>query len=413
MFEFYQWGIVAIANEETMLKCLLDNGADMMQEDDYGRLDTFTTIMYKHLDDVCGYRTAYMEAWSLDVPSIDIGYIPHSGLFGRKVDYEQLGWHELQAAVVELDPQSFNSLIDTVPRSSVDVRDRNGRTALSIAAENADIEKIRRLLQKGANPGTIDKIGQTPLQHWAYYCLDDEVDRLLDLLDVTAYINKADVFGYTAFHSAIQCSSSSLQTLKALKDRGADINSSDNYGFTPLHDEIRRKHSRFGHIEWLIENGANISAQDCIGRNPLLLALKYNRHHSLKLLLNARSDYTLKTSDNESVLHMAALFADIRSVKILQQACLNIRDPQSEDVYHCTPMYLALFRRNNNEGWAYNSDTECDENPEEWFQAFEAMYQDIEQRSHELESNDGNEERAQVDIVDELMKALPGSYPDD
>ena len=326
---------------------------------------------------------------------------------------EQLGWNALQAAVVELGPQTFHSLIDSVPRSSIDEKDRHGRTALSIAAEYADIEKIRLLLQKGADPSTVDKVGRTPLQHLGSRCWGTTVYVLLDLLDVTANVNKADFYGHTAIFYAIHCSDGSVSILEELKNRGANINWPDRHGRTPLHWAIILHPLKTDHIKWFIENGADVNAQDSRCETPLIVALQYRRHQALEVLLEAGSDYTLMASNKTSVLHTAAFWGDIRSFGILQKAYLNIKHPQSKGVFNWTPMDIALLRRDNNKEWADWSFEGCDEDPQEWFRVFEAMYKDIEQRSHEFASGDGNEEEGEVETVDELVKALPGSCPND
>ena len=107
-----------------------------------------------------------------------------------------------------------------------------------MAAQRGDVEKVRLLLEKGADINYKDKIvlGHTPMTiaaAWGH----TEVVKLL--LDHGASVNQQDDDGT----SALQCAASTTKSemVKLLLDRGADVNHRDNSGRTPLFDATAQR----------------------------------------------------------------------------------------------------------------------------------------------------------------------------
>ncbi|UNQ73406.1 ankyrin repeat domain-containing protein [Infirmifilum sp. NZ] len=110
---------------------------------------------------------------------------------------------------------------------------------LHFAAGIGDLEKIRMLLERGADINARDNIGWTPL-HFAAIAGKLDVARLL--IEKGADVNARGVFGDTPLHYAAM--NGHLDVVKLLVDSGADVDARDEYGRTPW-DLARER----GHVE--------------------------------------------------------------------------------------------------------------------------------------------------------------------
>jgi ankyrin repeat protein len=104
------------------------------------------------------------------------------------------------------------------------------------AVEQGEIEKIEKLLDKGANPNVQDIFGSTPLRI-AARCDNPEVVELL--LKRGADPNVPDIFGSTPLHIAAECDNP--EVVELLLKRGADPNIPDDDGQTALHKAAGEK----------------------------------------------------------------------------------------------------------------------------------------------------------------------------
>jgi ankyrin repeat protein len=98
----------------------------------------------------------------------------------------------------------------------VDVRDRQGTSALHLAASANQVQAVLQLLDKEANPRLTDLRGRTPLHEFS------RSD------DISGY-------GISCLHDA------TLPVLKQLLTQGASLDDRDNDKFTPLQLAIRNK----------------------------------------------------------------------------------------------------------------------------------------------------------------------------
>ncbi|XP_046654818.1 ankyrin-1-like [Daphnia pulicaria] len=114
--------------------------------------------------------------------------------------------------------------------------DENGRTALYYAIIDKNVETVRYLLEKGADPTIGDNEGTTPFHVAA--ALSRETD-ILDLClanNNTLDIDHPNQSGMTALHMAATESNSA--TAKFLLAKGANPNVTDENGRTPLHAAV-------------------------------------------------------------------------------------------------------------------------------------------------------------------------------
>ncbi len=114
-----------------------------------------------------------------------------------------------------------------------------GRTALHCIAPRLDVEMLRWLLERGANPDARDLDGATPLHHAAFFPAPADIfegrdveSALHPLLESTSDINAVNNIGQTPLHIAALWADPWL--IKALLDAGADPLAMDRAGYSPV-----------------------------------------------------------------------------------------------------------------------------------------------------------------------------------
>jgi ankyrin repeat protein len=114
--------------------------------------------------------------------------------------------------------------------TDIDELDRDGRSALHMAAHANDAEKVAELIAAGANLGLQDRIGYTPL-HMAAQQYSVEAARLL--LDAGAAVDPVDAHGNTPLFRATFDSRGRGEMIKLLRKHGADADLVNKHDQTP------------------------------------------------------------------------------------------------------------------------------------------------------------------------------------
>jgi hypothetical protein len=150
-------------------------------------------------------------------------------------------------------------------------------TDLHDAAFNGDVERVRKLLEKGENPNAKDKYGWTPL-HIAASKGHVHVARLL--LKHGANPNIQNEYGWTPLHIAAFWGH--VDVARLLLEHGANPNARDKGGWTPLHDAASKGHVHV--VKLLLEYGADPTIKNRDGKTPLDLAREGGRREVVSLI---------------------------------------------------------------------------------------------------------------------------------
>lgn len=113
--------------------------------------------------------------------------------------------------------------------ASLEVVDKHGKTALTIALQHGFQQGAFLLLDSRANPGVPDRSGRLPIHTAARrgrYALVEQ------LLRAGSPVNWPDMDGLTPLHEAV--TAANLDLVRLLLEHGADPNAHDIYGITPL-----------------------------------------------------------------------------------------------------------------------------------------------------------------------------------
>lgn len=239
-------------------------------------------------------------------------------------------------------------------------------TPLHSAILNSDIELVKLLLEKGANPLAIEKSRNRTALHVAAIVESVDIVKLLFDYGAEKSVNVQNVAGLTPLH--IACRRKCLEIVKILLDKGADINSGNDDGCTPLFCAIAQNclevfnylvnhgcdlsvpegertalhmASQFGNLEmvnYLLKH-ININHQDKDGWTPLTCSIKGQA--SLEVfhsIIEAGADIKAKLMDGTTALHLACYFGNLAMVNYLVKHI----DINSENDLGKTPIYFAI-----------------------------------------------------------------------
>lgn len=198
----------------------------------------------------------------------------------------------------------------------IDEVDSFKRNALSWAAARADFKAVELLLEYGSNPNAQDILGRTPLHHAA---LTKSSSRSLIciglLLTGGADANCIDIDRRTPIYAASKQQNTS--TLALLLPHTA-LHHIDVLGRSPLHHTQGLGYEDSA-AELLISNGCIIDQVDKKGITPLQVAIGDNRHETIRVLLDNGADYRKIDNQEWGLLHFAASYANIKSLKELSR----------------------------------------------------------------------------------------------
>ncbi|MCJ1292094.1 hypothetical protein MMC34_003644 [Xylographa carneopallida] len=267
---------------------------------------------------------------------------------------ELLEYTDLQMALLGLGMDSLHGSISATPRASVEERNSVGRTALSFAAALNNIDAVEHLLRKGADPNSEDNQNQTPLYYTISYGDSKSAQLLLDAGAVP------------------QNDSNQLFSLLAEAVRRLPLWSLVGHKYP---DEKETRATEI--LTWLLERGADINAEDSHGQTATFYAIQGRSHRMHAALLQKGADITKSDIDGWTLLHYTTMYADINTLCIMQAAGLQSIKLQARDRLNRTAFMYANWRRFYNEEWSHWANKRMDADPEEWYDAFVALYLSI------------------------------------
>ena len=198
------------------------------------------------------------------------------------------------------------------------VRDSMGRTPLHWAVALKNHEAIDMLIEAGADLHAVGHDGRTPLYD-AICILGRSRATCIKMIQVGSDVNHTAPIGSSPLRNAIEVGSG-VPVVDILIDAGADVHHVHN-GENLLH--ITAKVSTGFTCEELLWAGVDIDAQTSYGQTAVIIAATNNSHDVLKTLIYHRAQLNNTTLQGHTVVHYAALYGDIETMKILEQACIK------------------------------------------------------------------------------------------
>lgn len=156
-----------------------------------------------------------------------------------------------------------------------------GAGPLHDAAKNGDVERVKQLLDQGANVAEPDSAGEPAL---ITASLAGHADVVAVLLDRGTDIEIRNKGGLTALHAAAY--NGNLEVVKLLVEKGAAVNDSKNfYKMAPLHAAAEEGHADV--VAFLLVSKADVEAKERNGYSPLTQAGWREHWDAADLLMKA------------------------------------------------------------------------------------------------------------------------------
>ena len=231
--------------------------------------------------------------------------------------------------------------------------DTNGLCPLHVAISQNNIEKVKTMVENGANLEERTSWSQTlyltPLLLAAKKgCI--EITKVL--IKAGADMNTRDKHGLSPLHLAVKYAP--LRKVEGIVNTlirsGAEINDKCDEGWSPLHLAVEEH--LLDIAELLLYNRANINATyldkvSKIAVTPLLLAIEEEKYEMAKLLITKGADLYPNMEDNSSILHLVVKEdTNNEQLDFIRFLLKNGSNIEAITFNGHTPLHLATLQRN-------------------------------------------------------------------
>ena len=286
----------------------------------------------------------------------------------NQIEYNEIKPLEIFSAIENGNLEMVRKLLEK--GADPNLQDPNGRTLLHTAVIEVQVDIVHELINKGAQVNTEDNCKQSPLLDAAELVDDvDDQKEVADLEIIVKYLLKAganpnvkdsDSDNKTPLHFAAQCNNTSM--VHDLINHGAIIDAKDNDQHTPLHFT-----AIFDVVEAakvILQNGANPNLTNSKGETPLHLAAIRGDVRLTRLLLKHGADPNMETATHEqsgyllSPLHYAVmaddleyhgeqeLFGTLRGhINVVKELVKNGAKIDGNGSHRMPPIHMAMFAR--------------------------------------------------------------------
>ncbi|KAJ5066859.1 cyclin-dependent kinase inhibitor 2c-related [Anaeramoeba ignava] len=253
------------------------------------------------------------------------------------------------------------------------------KTSLIAACQNqADLDVIEFLLEKGANVNFIDDTKKTPLHHLCCSNPNDLSAKIHLLFKYHPNLNLKDKSGKTPLHYL--CSNSQFSLIKFLVENGADVNIQDSNFLSPIFylsfkkssidifnflidhrasiyytarkgnqliHQVCKKKPSLEMLQILIKKGTNVNSQTYRSKTPIYFAIKHNASlNCIKFLLKNNADTQINShySLNRNLLNIAYNNNSKSIMKLLLKKQLDFEIKKSKSLIY---IFQDLLKKKN------------------------------------------------------------------
>mmetsp|Transcript_6030 Transcript_6030/g.14648 ORF Transcript_6030/g.14648 Transcript_6030/m.14648 type:complete len:1256 (-) Transcript_6030:644-4411(-) len=166
----------------------------------------------------------------------------------------------------------------------IEVKCNSRETLLGVASRRGQLEVVRLLLEKGADPNTFEQ-GHSPL------------------------VNAVD--------------KNHMHVVEELLSSGAAVDQSSSDGMTALLTAANQGNEKM--VQFLCKQGADLEAEDSQGHTPLLLAAKAGAFEAIQILINAGANPLAKNNEGQCAL---TLCLEAESLRLNDTCSKAISEPR-------------------------------------------------------------------------------------
>ncbi|XP_065335612.1 serine/threonine-protein phosphatase 6 regulatory ankyrin repeat subunit B-like [Cloeon dipterum] len=211
-------------------------------------------------------------------------------------------------------------------KSDVNMTDERGKTALHCAAEHGYLERVKELINAGANIQAVDENGWNAF-HFAcssvrYFDDDDEMNEIHEnTVQIIQKLHSTDSQlakektgrGQTGLHIHLKFSYCSVEVTRFLVEEiGVDVKAKDNNGCTALRIAVK-KGQRF--VDYLMTKDIDLEVKTKRGRTCLHLAAGRGDLEALQTWIELGGDFNVVDEKGMTALHIAAENGHLQFVK--------------------------------------------------------------------------------------------------
>lgn len=206
--------------------------------------------------------------------------------------------------------------LEHLPRSRLDIQDKNGLTALHHAARVRNWFAAKRLLEAGADPHMEDNDGKTP----THTAAEAGADRVLHIMleKGTIGVDSLDHKKRTVLHYVATWNLNTI-TEKLIEAAPDQITVKDYYGRTPMH--MAALFGSTAVLAQLLATGlVDINAQDHFGRTALHLAVESKVESCIDELLSREvTDLNIMDRNLKSPLDITTTFKNAQQADTIRE----------------------------------------------------------------------------------------------
>jgi ankyrin repeat protein len=207
-----------------------------------------------------------------------------------------------------------------------------GNTMLHYIALWKMDKHIPFIIEKGVSTEAANATGETPL-FWAVKY--DGASTVKTLLQAKANLHARDNMGNSVLHAAVRWNAKNAVT--TLLNSGIDANVHSLDLTTPLHEAVRLGVTDIAVI--LINRGADLEVRDSGGNTPFMEAVKAGQIDTVKLLARMGANPMTRNANGDTPLHAAIAQGDNASIKALLDMNVSIHARNTDNR---TPFHYAL-----------------------------------------------------------------------
>jgi ankyrin repeat protein len=203
------------------------------------------------------------------------------------------------------NPNISSQCVETLikKKAKLDIIDKADRTAIHYACASASVEKLKLLIQNGADVNIKNSTSSTPLH---FVCERSSIPHsvLEVLIENEANLNVFDKDYLFPIHYA--CYSGSSEKIILLIKNGARVNIKDRNDKAPLHYACQNDFFSIDVVIALLETGAHRNAVDKDGRTAMHYACINNNRDKIFQLLNNDANRDIKDTNGKKPLQYAS-----------------------------------------------------------------------------------------------------------